>query len=120
MGKSYLGSNASTNITLGGKTKDEIFDDFICDLFTSKAFAGLELSTSRQNMLLTSERKDSSSRLNLSNILPLDQSLLISTAKKQNMQMLLNNLNSDDKGNPAGLLSIDEIRNAAMKMSGDL
>ena len=46
-GKSFIGSTASTNITFGGRTKDEIFDDFICDLFSSKAFAGLELSSSR-------------------------------------------------------------------------
>jgi len=51
-------SSTSTNITFGGKSKDEIFDDFICDLFTSKGFAGLEFSNSRSNLLLNSENKD--------------------------------------------------------------
>jgi hypothetical protein len=56
----------------------------------------------------------------LNQTLPLDQTLFLSTAKKQNMQMLLNNLSaSADSSNP-GLLSIDEIRNAAIKINEDL
>jgi len=41
---------------MGGKSKDEIFDDFICDLFTNK----LNITTSVKKSLLSSENKNSS------------------------------------------------------------
>ena len=71
LGKSYANTTA-TNVTFGGKTKDEIFDDFLCDLFSSKAFPGLEFSNSRSMLLLNSENKENQTRLNPNNTLPLD------------------------------------------------
>jgi len=59
---------------MGGKSKDEIFDDFISDLFTNK----LNITTSVKKSLLSSENKNSSFQGGL----PLDQTLMISTAKK--------------------------------------
>lgn len=59
----------------GAKSKDEVFDNFICNLFSSK----LDLSYSMKKSLA-----DGSTMItnNMSMTLPLDQSLLISTAKK--------------------------------------
>jgi len=71
-------------------------------------------------LLLNSENKENQNRLNPNNTLPLDQTLLISTAKKQNMQLLLNNLSGSDESGGGGLLSMDEIRNAALRINGDI
>ena len=116
-GKSFI-SNSTSAFTFAGKSKDAIFEDFICDLFDSKFIQG-DLLGSRSLFLLKSENKENNqSRHHQNNqTLPLDQTILISTAKKQNMQMLLNNLSSSDSESK-GLISIDEIRNAALKLSG--
>lgn len=120
LGKSYMSTASTniTNITFGGKSKDDIFDDFICELFSSKAGAQLDLSGSRSMLLLKSEKRDH--RVNPNQTLPMDQSLLISTAKKQNMQMLLNNLSASADSGSAGLISHQEIRNAALKLTSEL
>lgn len=110
MGDAIKRSNKTVSLAHGGsfmnesnidnKTKDEVFDDFICQLFTDK-------------LKLTSTFK------NKQNLVPLEHSILISTVKKQNMQFLLNNLTSESKQNGSGILSVDDIRNAA-RMLGDI
>lgn len=55
------------------KNKNDVFDDFICDLLSTK----LDLSTSDlAKSLMTMDNSNIAS-------LPLDQTLFISTAKKQ-------------------------------------
>ena len=93
----------------GGRSQEEIFDEFICDMFSNK----LNLTSSIHKSML---RTDASFFNQPS--LPLDQTLLISTAKKQNMNRLMNNMSlTSSEGN--GLLSVDEIRHAA-RILGDL
>lgn len=107
-GRVVLGEISGQKKGMFGKT--DVFDNFICDLFSNK----LDLS-------LNKSLKDASTMFasNASMTLPLDQSLLISTAKKQNVQMLLNNLSSSSKSKESGLLSMDDIRNAA-RVLGDV
>lgn len=82
------------------RSKNDIFDDFICDLFSSK------LSNSSMNMSLDNLHKT------IAKPLPLDQTLLISTAKKEQIHQLLNNLGSSGSG-----LDIQEMRNGLRDLS---
>jgi hypothetical protein len=77
-GQNKTATSSFLSTTIGGRSKDEIFDNFISELFTSK----MDLSNS-----LMKNVKNNESLVN--GTLPLDQSLLISTAKKQNMRILL-------------------------------
>lgn len=101
-------STNSGSIALG-RSKDEIFDDFVLDLFQNKVDNSV---LKRQMKLLKSDDTERP--------LPLDQTLMISTAKKQSMQILLNNLSASSDSGAQGLLSIDQLRNAAARLGGDI
>ena len=104
-----MGNTSVGTSYCGGRSQEEIFDEFICDMFSNK----LNLTSSIHKSML---RTDASFFNQPS--LPLDQTLLISTAKKQNMTLLMNNMSlTSSEGN--GLLSVDEIRHAA-RILGDL
>eukprot|EP00347_Sterkiella_histriomuscorum_P006967 403350758 len=70
------------------KNKNDVFDDFICDLLSTK----VDIASGLENSMAFMNSSNSAS------FLPLDQTLVISTAKKHQIQNLLQNL-SGSKSN---------------------
>ncbi|CDW74157.1 UNKNOWN [Stylonychia lemnae] len=82
------------------KSKNDLFDDFILDLFSCKNNVSIDVQ--RYYSSENDTRADS--------MIPLDQSLIISTTKKQQLSLLLQNLGSSDGQNN---FDVSEIRGGA-------